>query len=286
MSTLNTYATLDQLRARQNLAVADTADDARFLTKLRAASAQIDRHIGRTFSPSVGTRLVDYRSVRTLLFRTGDLLELTTLTNGDGSIIDPSAIILLGGIFGPFYGIELDVTKAFFLYMTTKTRCLSVTGVWGWHDDYANAWRASGDAITTFGISAGSTTLTVSNAAGADSWNNSPRFQIGQLLRIESEYLHLIGVNTATNALTVVRGANGSAPAAHVVSTPISVYVPPVDVTEIALRWAGWLLRLEDSGDYGGQTSDPMLGGGRVPSAFPPDLVDELVALRKVGGAV
>lgn len=286
MSSLNTYAALDQFRARQNLAAADTTDDTRMLTKLRAASAQIDRYLGRSFAPTVATRKFDYRSVRTLLFRTGDLLELTTLTNGDGSVIDPNAAILLGGIGGPYYGIELDVTKAFFLYLTTRTRAISVTGVWGWHDDYLNAWRASGDALTSFGISAASTSITVANAAGADGWNNSPRFQVGQLLRVETEYMHLVGVNTGTNTLTVVRGANGSTPAAHAVSTPIFVYAPPVDVTEIALRWAAWLMRLEDTGDFGGGTAEPILGGVRVPPTIPPDLLDELITLRKVGGAV
>ncbi len=284
MTTLNTYATLDAFRARLNLAVSDTADDGRLLGKLRAATAQIEHAIGRSFAPLMATRTFDYRSARTLLFRTGDLLELTTLINGDGSAIDPAAIILLGGISGPFFGLELDVTKAFFVYQTTKTRALAASGVWGWHDDYPNAWRPSGDALTSFGLSANGTTITVVNAAGADGWNNTPRFQTGQLLRIESEYLHLVNVNSASNTLTVIRGANGSAAVPHGITLPISIYTPPVDVTDITLRWASWLYRLDDADFI--QTADPILGGVRVPPDIPLDLITALVNLRKVGGAI
>src|SRR5215510_3934532 len=149
---LNTYATLDAFRNRQALASADTGDDARMLAKLRSATAQLDRYTGRTFTPNVATRKFNWRDAKTLLFRGFDLLELTTITNGDGTTVDPTAIITLGGINGPTVGVELDMTKAFFVYLTTKTRALTVSGVWGWHDDYANAWKPSGDSIPGGGV--------------------------------------------------------------------------------------------------------------------------------------
>src|SRR5258707_2770931 len=125
---LNCYATLSAFRQRQGLASSDTGDDARMLAKLRAAATQIDRYTGRTFLPSIATCRFDWRGPKTLLLRGYDLLELTTLTNGDGSTIDPAAIITLGGTNGPIVGIELDITEALFVYQTTTTRTISVSG--------------------------------------------------------------------------------------------------------------------------------------------------------------
>ncbi len=277
---LNSYATLTALRERLSLFSADIADDARLLARLRMASAQIARFTGRSFAPVVGPRKFDWQGPKTLLFRGLDLLELTSIANGDGSTVDPAAIILLGGVNGPVFGVELDPARAVFTCLASRTRAMTVTGVWGWHDDYANAWRASGDAIQAGGITDTATSFSVANAAGADAWNLAPRFQPGQLLRVDSEYLHLVAVSS--NTLTVVRGANGSAAAAHNAGAAISVYVPPPDVTEIALRWAAWLLRLEDSGDYAGALDGvPGMGPLAVPAAIPSDLIARLAGLRQ-----
>lgn len=140
---LNSYTTLAAFRDRLGLAATDTGDDARLLARLRAATAQIDRYVGRHFWPLVATRRFDWRNARTLLFRGFDLLELTSITNGDGSTIDPSAILALGGTVGPIIGVELDANKAFFTYQNTITRAIAVAGIWGWHNDYTNAWKLS-----------------------------------------------------------------------------------------------------------------------------------------------
>src|SRR5262245_37689347 len=203
---LNTYATLDAFRSRQALAAADTGDDARMLAKLRSAAAQIDRYIGRTFAPNVAARKFNWKDARTLLFRGFDLVELTGITNGDSTTVDPTAIINLGGINGPIFGVELDLTKAFFVYPTTKPVALTVSRGCAWHDDYANAWKSSRDSIPGGGITSSATTFAVSSVTAADAWNLSPRFQVGQLLKVDSEYMHLVGISGTT--LTVVRGAN------------------------------------------------------------------------------
>jgi hypothetical protein len=287
---LNTYATLSAFRQRQALAASDTGDDDRMLAKLRSATAQIDRFTGRSFIPTVATRRFNWHNARTLLFRGFDLLELTSITNGDGTAIDPTAIITLGGVNGPLVGVELDVTRAFFVYLTTRTRALAVAGVWGWHDDYGNAWKPSTDSIPGGGITSSATSFTVASVSGADGWSLSPRFTPGQLLKVDSEYMHVVGANTGTNTLTVVRGANGSTAASHTAGTAISVYVPPTDIAEVTLRWAGWLYKTEDAGDYSGSVALPgeanILAPVNVPPAIPSDLLVALVNLRRVVGAL
>jgi hypothetical protein len=261
------------------------------LNKLRAASAQIDRFTGRSFAPQIATRKFDWRTARTLLFRGYDLLELTTLTNGDGSVISPAAIITLGGIGGPVVGVELDIAQAMFVYQTTRTRALSVTGVWGWHDEYTSAWKPSSDSIPGGGITSSATSFTVSSVSGSDGWGLSPRFSPGQLIIVDSEYMHVIVADSATNTLTVVRGANGSSATTHSAGTAISIYTPPADIQEIALRWAAWLYKQEDSGDFSGQVGQgyeesPFPAPGVPAAAIPPDLLATLRNLRRTGGAV
>jgi len=283
---LNSYATLSAFRQRLALATADIGDDDRLLAKLRSATAQIERYTARSFTPTVATRRFNWVNARTLLLRGYDLLELTSVTNGDGTAIDPSAILTLGGVNGPIIGIELDLTKGLFVYLTTRTRALSVAGVWGWHDDYANAWKPSTDSIPGGGITSSATSFSVSSVGGADGWGLTPRFTPGQLLKVDSEYMYVVGANSGTNTLTVVRGANGSTAASHAAAAPISSYVPPTDITEITLRWAGWLYKTEDAGDYAGPSgaslNATMTAPANVPAAIPGDLVAALANLRHI----
>jgi hypothetical protein len=284
---LNSYSTLAAFRLRQGLASSDTGGDARMLAKLRAATSQIERFTGRTFNPNIAMRRFDWRSPRLLFLKSYDLLELTTLTNGDVTTIDQTAILTYGGVNGPIVGIELDITKAVFIYQTTRTRAIAITGVWGWHDDYAYAWKPSGDAIPGGGVTSSATTFTVTSVNGSDGWGLTPRFSAGQLIKVDSEYMHVIGADGVTNTLTVVRAANGSTAATHNAATAISIYAPPVDIQEITLRWAAWLYRMEDSGDFSSPVGDQPLVSVAMsaPLAIPADLLATLENLRRVGVA-
>ena len=92
-------------------------------------------------------------------------------------------------------------------------------------------------------MSATETTITVSDVDAG----TTPRFQVGQLLRIEDEYLHLIAIDTESNFLTVKRGVRGTTATTHANSTAIDIYQMPSDVAQVALRWALWLYREPDS---------------------------------------
>jgi hypothetical protein len=142
-----------------------------------------------------------------------------------------------------------------------------VTGKWGWHDRWAEAWRSSSDTVQNNPLSSGATTITVADADGTDAENESPRFQVGHLLKIENEYLRVLAVNTATNVLTVLRGVNGTTAASHSQNTAISVYQPALDAMQLNLRWASWLYKEPDNRGF---------------SSAPADLIKSLASLRRV----
>lgn len=238
-----TITSLYQLRQRLGLAASDTADDPRLLVALQSAAAHLERLVGRRFCPRIAALRHDFTNSAELLLD-DDLLELTALTNGDGSSI-PSQNILRLPESGPA-GVLRLTGGSVFTWTQTPVQAISVTGIWGWHDRWSAAWRESADIVQNNPLSANATSLMVSDADGADGDGETPRFQIGHLIRIESEYLRVLAVNTTSNTLTVQRGVNGSTAASHVQNTTIQVYQPPADIDALALRWAAWLYREAD----------------------------------------
>lgn len=268
------YATLTQLRERLQIAAADTSDDARLLLALRQATAQMDRYTARRFAPVVQTRRYDYQAPDRLRLD-ADLLELLVLTNGDGESIDLADVRLLPGGDGPKSALLLDPTSVIFVYETTRQGAIQVQGVWGWHDAWSEAWRDSSDTVQDNPLSASATTITVSDADGGDALGLAPRFQVGQLLRIEDEYLHVTGVDATSDEITVIRGVRGTTAASHTQGTSIEVYVPPLDVQALCLRWATWLYQQVNAG----------IGAGAdwlYPDDLPKDVRALASSLRKI----
>jgi hypothetical protein len=105
------------------------------------------------------------------------------------------------------------------------------------------------------------------DADGTDVAGITPRFQVGQIVQIESEYLSILAVNTATNVLTVQRGQHGTTAVTHAQGSAISIYQPPRAVENLCLRVAAWLYR------------EPNTVNG---TAMPPMLASSLATLRRV----
>jgi hypothetical protein len=93
-------------------------------------------------------------------------------------------------------------------------------------------------------------------------------FAVGQLLAIEDEYVQVQGV--AGEALTVMRGANGTTPASHALNSPIQIYQPPEDIRQACLRVANWLYKQKDAGFV--QAAGGLRGQVMVPPALPADV--------------
>jgi hypothetical protein len=239
-----TLTTLYQLREHLGLAAADTADDARLLNALQAAASQIERAAGRRFCPRRAALQHNFTTSLELLLD-DDLLELISLTNGDGSSLNINEVIPVPDE-PPFSLLRLTGGSAF-TWNTSPLQAITLTGLWGWHDRPADMWRSTGDTVQNNPLSSATTTLTVVDADGADSEGQSPRFQIGHMLKIDSEYLRVTAVNTATNMLTVLRGVNGATAASHTLNTVIYAYQPPAELNALALRWAAWLYKEPDT---------------------------------------
>ncbi len=237
-----TIATLTALRQHLGLSSSDTSDDARLLGVLQAASAHVERAAARRFVPRVATlkHLVEkFEPLYITLY--DDLLSLISVVDGDGSTISLSDVIAAPDA-APYSLLHLTNGRAFVRSYLTP---VAVTGVWGWHDRPTEMWRSSGDSVQNNPLSNSGTSLSVSSVNGADAAGQTPRLQVGHLLKIDEEYLRVLAISG--NTLTVLRGVNGTTAAQHSQNTTIYTFQPAPDVHLLTLRWAAWLYREGDT---------------------------------------
>ncbi len=128
-------------------------------------------------------------------------------------------------------------------------------------------------------LTAAATSLTVNNADGADGNGFTPRFQVGQLIQLESEWCYVAGVNTTTNVLTITRGQNGSTAAAHVKTTAISVYQPMQTIKRATLLAAAYLYELPTA-PFG--TVQNLEGTYEIPLTLPASVVEIIEPYRRM----
>ncbi len=213
-----------------------------------------DRH----FYPVQDTRNFDHPDETTFLRLGYDILEATTVTtNNGGTTIDAADYELVKARgnqpprhdMTPYDAIALrgDGTVTAFEFDDTATKANAVTGTWGYHTDWANAWEDSQDAVQDDPLSDSATTLTVTSADGLDLWGFPYRFKDMQLLRIESEYLLVTAVRYDNETLTVVRGVLGTTAASHVQGTQIDIFRPMPDLVMAVQTLAIHMYRRRDA---------------------------------------
>lgn len=150
----------------------------------------------------------------------------------------------------------------------TPPQFILVTGVWGWHEDYANAYAHVDDLAANVATTT-ATTVTVADADGADLDGFTPRFSPGNLIQVGTELMEVTAVNTTTNVLTVKRGVNGTTAATHTATDDVNVYLVDERIKRITMRQAGLLYARK--GAYQVETLD---GVGVI--TYPQDLLAEL----------
>lgn len=248
------YATLAQ--AKVELKATVTTDDAVIKQMLRFVTARINqvkapieympRREIRRFD-ALGNHIVD--AGFTLLLGDDPFLALVEVEDGEGTTLTAydrstdTGDYILAGRTTPYYQISLAENggKNWYAYTGSVQQAIAIDAYWGFRRRYNEAWLTSNDTVQNNPLTSSATSITVNDADGQDSEGLTPRFSYGQLLKIESEFLEVVDVNTATNVLTVNRGVRGTTAAAHVQNTAISIFAPEPTVTRAALRWANYL---------------------------------------------
>jgi hypothetical protein len=185
-----------------------------------------------------------------------DLLEIDTITNGDDTSIttgyqlmprnqNEKRTILLnrnGSVYWTAPGGTDDPVNS-----------IEIAGTWG----YGGAFESSGDTVQDDPLSSSATTVTVTA---------SSNFEVGMMLKCESEYLYVTALATDTT-LTVKRAYNGTTATAHVSGTVLSYYVAEQQVRQQVSRLVSGTLE---------QIKSPMFGTVVIADVSLPVTVDEV----------
>ena len=276
------YACLRDAREQANVqSSTSTSEDDYLLSVLRFTSRRCEAITGLEFAPRIDTLYLDALDIDPDVLRLpAPLLSITTVTDGQSnSLTQGTDFNVWPRSSTPYRTLRMldSAAYAWNLYSTEWMDAISITGIWGWRRQYATAWLSTGDTVQDAPLADDAVTLAVSDADGADAYGRTPRFSPGQLLKIESEYLEVLAVDTSTDTLTVTRGAQGSTAAEHAASTVIYVWEAEPAIQRATLVWAAYLLARR--GQYEQVKFD---GIGAV--SFPADAPAEVMNIFREGG--
>jgi hypothetical protein len=222
MSIVNGYATLAEVLSNKSIKSTDVADDAFIEAMIENTSRLIDEVTGRWFYPKIQTRLHDTPALYELRLD-ADLLEATTVTNGDTTTVTAAEYTTMPLNDSPIWALRLKPSASISWSASTAgdyAGAVSVAGIWGYHTSYRLAWRL----LTTISAAIATTTVTTFTATAGT------QFSSGQIVKVDSEFMLVTGVSGVT--ITVERGWNGSTAATHLISAAVYVF-----------RWQGEINR-------------------------------------------
>lgn len=240
MSFFADYATLHSVRDLYIGTESHKSDEvlAELITR---TSRQIDGICQRVFAPRILTHFYDVPKGRELIFD-DDLLEVLTLTNGDGQTISSTDYKLYPLNFSAKAKLSL-LGSGSSVFQTSSSGdvegAISLRAVWGYHDRYSEAWLDVGASLSG-SLNSSATTVLVAP---------SQTVRAGQLVKIDEEYLYVrsVSVNaSAGDTLTLARGANGSTAASHSASASVLVWSNPL-VEDLATQAVVAYARLRDN---------------------------------------
>ncbi len=232
------YTTLTELR-EEYLSTTTTTEDATLLALIRSTSREMDAVAHRRFYPRIQTRSFDTPE-RDSLWLDDDLLELTTLLNGDGQAFTAGQYRLYPLNETPKHEVRVLSSSSRRWEASSSgdpEGAISATGVWGYHRYYSDAWLNTGATLSAAISSTTATALTT----------DVQPLRRGHLIRIDSEYMH---VSQIANVVTVVRGVNGSTAATHSSgATVYRWYQPEIEMVCRMAAAAYYRLRTNPVGD-------------------------------------
>lgn len=291
------YATLYQ--AKQHLGLlSETTEDARLTQYLKWATGLINAYKMRRYDVRLVTIPHDaplsmastfgrfdssyaVPSAQKSLILLDDLLEMMQFLNGDGTEIAADAYLLEPFERTPYSVARLRSGTTWSLDDNgDASGALSLKGFWGYHPDYDNAWIDSLDSVRDNPLTAGATTIHVADVNGMTEDLESPRFQAGQLLRIEDDLALVLSASAVTgndDVLTVKRGVNGATAVQHVLGKTIKIFRPDPAIVQVCLRLVHWRFVQKDSDTFDRAYA---VGTGVVssPASLPADVRDILGA--------
>ena len=278
------YANLDDFRNYLSLASYNVDDDQKLLGFLKTASRSVDKYTRRHFYPLRDTKKYDYKFSQEIRFR-HDLLVLDTLYTNNGASTLASGVLLLktGDDYNypPWNKVIIRSDSGCTLnYTGTDQQSQHVTGMWGYHENYSEAWVDTGTSLGTSYVQGASQITVLGGSTGFSDINwESPRFSIGDTLKIGDEFFYVAG--GTSNVVNVVPHINGTSSNHHASLTPVYKFEPEPDIQWSTLRLAAWL-QGQGMTPYENKTAFIAIGQISIPTAYGRDVAARLDRFVKV----
>lgn len=228
------YTTLTAVKRLKGIATVQTVDDDVLIDDIHQASGFIDIWSTRHFVPYVFAKSLDASHVSGYDLDTrDDLLAVTTVTNGDGEVIDSSSYNLRPDNIYPKRKIELISSGAVVWGLQYNESRIVINGIWGHHNYYPNAW--AGGSVLNGSLNDSDTSVTV--ASGTP-------YKVLDYILVENEQMQVTAIST--NTLTVTRGVNGTTAAAHTSNPAAKIYQQNPSIRFCANQVVKWMYENRD----------------------------------------
>jgi hypothetical protein len=137
VTVTNGYCTVKELKHYLAPGVAaDKYDDEVLADMIMASSRYIDGETGRTFYARSETHYFDVpEEDNRCLWLNDDLLTLTTLTNGDGTVITSTYYVLYPRSNTPYYELRIKQSSTYYFEGDTSgntEKVITIAGTWGY----------------------------------------------------------------------------------------------------------------------------------------------------------
>lgn len=271
------YCSLAQAKEEHKAFI--TGDDDKLMRAIKQVSRRIDKMMNKRglmamFGPNnkaikfpLSERYVNSGNNSFLLRGAPPLLAITNATVDTTSI----TTVLEGYPQGEPWFRQVRITSdgdQWYTYCDDDDPSyLILTGVWGYHNDYDNAWLNVG--TITAQMAANATSFAVADIDGDDAYGFPDKISRGMLLKIDSEYMLVTGTDTGTNAATVKRPVLGTTAVLHPINSIVYRWETEEPIQRVVARQAGLLYARR--GAYQVETVD---GVGAI--SYPQDLLSEL----------
>lgn len=215
---------------------------------------------------------------KTLSLYQSPMMQLDSATLGDST-----SLVINTDVRGsprnttPIMKLELLSNAGLWTQYSDEYReAIEISGIWGYRTRFATeGFIDSDDSVNNpTEIDASQTNLIVNDAKSANTIGFAPRFDVGQVLRIESEYLIVTAISYTTNTITVLRGQLGTTAAIHANETQIDVFMVEEPIVEAAALIAAY--EIERYGHFSNITREAGFTVSEFPATWPERAIEIL----------
>jgi len=223
-----------------------TKYDSLVLQLCERVSRAIDRHCKTHFYPILKERYFDGSGTSEMWIP--DLLgleEVTSIAVSNDNGVNYTALaatdyyLTRAGDYNTLWAynkLVVNISTGNYSFFYGGQRSIRIKGTWCTHDNRAEAWEDSLDEVENApSIAAAVTALTVNDVDGPTGWGYSPRFAVGNIIRMKTEFCEVGAVDTVGQVATIVRGRNGTTADIHLQNIQIDVWRPPFPVKQAAI---------------------------------------------------